>query len=206
MENALDRAVRGQGGATASPRQVRALIAAARRAYGVQRRAGLVGDGEGFDTWRKGALHDVVGAGAPDSFKAVTQRDYLAALDYFARLGGGEAPAEKEADESDERRRAFWSLKVEEGRCADCFGGEDGVRRYADALFRAIHRRRRHEATARQVWAVIFTLRERAARMRSKTALGARGAEETHSTPPEGSARFPAFSRGFPCIPAEREG
>ncbi len=161
----------------------------------------------GFDAWRRAALHDVVGVAAPDSFKAVTQRDYLRVLAYFRELAGeGGARADRAADE---RRRALWALAVEERMQADAFGGREGARRYADALLARIHRTDRTDragATARQVWAVIFTLRKRAARMRSKTALGARGAEETHSTPPEGSARFPAFSRGFPCIPAGRGG
>lgn len=201
MADAIDRTVRAQGGAPVSPRQVRSLIVAASRAYDVQRRAGLVDDGEGFDTWRKGALHDVVGAGAPDSFKAITQHDYAAVLDYFARLGDGEAHDAGALTSGDERCRAFWSLKVEEGLAGDCFGGEDGARRYADALFRKIHRCARHEATARQVWAVIFTLRNRAARMRSKTAPGTRGAEGVHSARPDRSGRFPAFSRGSSSIP-----
>ena len=83
MANAVDRAVRAQGGAVVKPHQVKAMVLAARRAYKVQSDAGLVDDGVDFDSWRRATLHDVVGAAAPDSFRAVTQRDYAAVLGYF---------------------------------------------------------------------------------------------------------------------------
>lgn len=197
--NALDKAVRAQGGTVVKPHQVKAMILAARRAYDIQAKAGLVDDGTGFDAWRRAALHDVVGAAAPDSFRSVTQRDYLAVLDYFAELAGGRPQAANAADAraGDERARALWALSLEETEAAGAFGSAGEARRYADALLRGIHGTDRDGATARQLWAVIFTLRNRAAARRRKTALGARGAPDVHSAPPEGSERFPAFSRGF---------
>ena len=200
--NALDKAVRAQGGFVVKPHQVKAMILAARRAYDIQAKAGLVDDGVGFDAWRRATLHDVVGGAAPSSFRAVTQRDYRAVMRYFGELagnGGTDAAAQDKA--VDERRRALWALALVEGEVAGAFGGRGEAARYADALFRKIHRCARHEATARQVWAVIFTLRNRAARMRSKTAPGTRGAEGVHSARPDRSGRFPAFSRGSSSIP-----
>ena len=47
MANAVDRAVRAQGGAVVKPHQVKAMILAARRAYKMQADAGLVDDGAG---------------------------------------------------------------------------------------------------------------------------------------------------------------
>ena len=102
---------------------------------------------------------------------------------------------------ADERRRALWALNLEEGRLENYFGGREGARRYADALFGKIHRTDRYAATARQVWAVIFTLRNRAAKGRTRTALESLGASDVPSLPPDGSERFPAFSRAFPAIP-----
>ena len=178
----LGKAVRAQGGAVVKPHQVKAMILAARRAYSEQAKLGLVDDGVGFDAWRLATLHDVVGAAAPSSFRAVTQRDYVAVLRYFLELAG-----EKEVEKlnveklkssnnlstlqpfnsstsrsADERRRALWALNLEEGRLEDHFGGREGARRYADSLFWKIHQTDRLTATARQVWAVIFTLRNRA--------------------------------------------
>ena len=214
MANAVDRAVRAQGGAVVKPHQVKAMILAARRAYSEQAKAGLVDDGVDFDAWRRATLHDVVGAAAPDSFRAVTQRDYAAVMDYFGRLAGDKRAEARRSDTiADEERRALWALNLVEGEVAGTLGGREGARRYADALFRKIHKTDRYGATARQVWAVIFTLRNRAnskrttARpdagaeprhpRRAKTALGARGAAGVHLPPPEGSTRFPAFSRAL---------
>ena len=54
--NALDKAVRAQGGFVVKPHQVKAMILAARRAYDIQAKAGLVDDGVGFDAWRRATL------------------------------------------------------------------------------------------------------------------------------------------------------
>ena len=209
MADAIDKAVRAQGGAVVKPHQVKAMVLAARRAYKVQADAGLVDDGLGFDAWRRATLHDVVGAAAPDSFRAVTQRDYAGVMDYFGRLGGSvvrslgssDHPTTKRPNHQtrneDEVRRALWALGLAEGETARAFGGREGARRYADALFEKIHRTVRSAATARQVWAVIFTLRSRAASRRAKTAIESRGAQGVPLSPPQGSERFPAFSRGF---------
>ena len=214
MADAIDKAVRAQGGGVVKPHQVKAMILAARRAYKMQADAGLVDDGVDFDAWRRATLHDVVGAAAPDSFRAVTQRDYAAVVEYFGRLAGDKRAEARRSDTiADEERRALWALNIVEGEVAGTLGGREGARRYADALFRKIHKTDRYGATARQVWAVIFTLRNRAnskrttvrpdtgadARhpRRAKTALGARGDAGVHLPPPEGSTRFPAFSRAL---------
>ena len=219
MANAIDKAVRAQGGAVVKPHQVKAMILAARRAYVEQAKLGLVDDGVGFDAWRRATLHDVVGAAAPSSFRAVTQRDYAAVMQYFLSLAGEEVVVgsrsrtedvnnstvglglQTTTKSADERRRALWALTLVEGELADAFGSREDVERYADALFQKIHRTSRLAATARQVWAVIYTLRNRAAKRRTRTALGARGASGVPSSPPDGSKRFPAFSRAFPAIP-----
>ena len=118
-------------------------------------------------------------------------------MDLFGCERPGKPGHQDSARRIDEGRRAQWSLGLVEGETADAFGGHEGARRYADALFARIHKTDRYAATAKQVWAVIFTLRNRAAKIRSKTALEARGEAGVHLPPPEGSKRFPAFSRGF---------
>ena len=203
MANAIDKAVRAQGGAVVKPQQVKAMVVAARRAYKVQAEVGLVDDGVDFDTWRRATLHDVVGAAAPSSFRAVTQRDFAAVMEYFGELAGDRPntirPSMLKA--SDERTRALWSLNLVEGEVADALGGRDGARRYADALFAKIHKTDRLAASARQIWAVIFTLRNRAngrrGKTRARTALGARGAAGVSLPPPGPPERFPAFSRAL---------
>jgi hypothetical protein len=162
MADAIDTAVRAQGGAVVKPHQVKAMILAARRAYMEQSKAGLVDDGVGFDAWRRATLHDVTGPAAPDSFRAVTQRDYAAVLAYFGELAGDRRAQRPATPSDDEQARALWTLNLVEGEVAGTLGGRDGARRYADALFAKIHKTNRFAATARQVWAVIFTLRNRA--------------------------------------------
>ena len=215
--SAIDRAVRAQGGAVVKPHQVKAMVIAARRAYAEQSKLGLVDDGVDFDAWRKAALHDIVGAAAPSSFRAVTQRDYAAVMAYFARLAGerfekferfeksgGNNPSNlsnasnvSNLSNPDEVQRALWALNLVEGEVARSFGGREGARRYADALFGKIHRTSRLAASAKQIWAVIFTMRNRAAGRRARTALGARGAAGASLSLPVHSERFPAFSRAF---------
>ncbi len=223
MADAIDKAVRAQGGGVVKPHQVKAMILAARRAYKAQSELGLVDDGVDFDAWRKATLHDVTGGDAPESFRTVTQRDYAAVMEYFGKLGGEERAEARRSDTiktSDAQRRALWALNLVEGEVAEAFtpdgAGESGrgaARKYADALFWKIHRTERSLATPRQIWAVIFTLRKRAKskrttarpdagessrpERRARKGLGARGAAGAPLSPPDGSERFPAFSRGL---------
>jgi len=190
--SAVDKAVRAQGGAVVKPHQVRAMILAAHRAYQQQSKLGLVDDGVDFDAWRRATLHDVVGAAAPSSFRAVTQRDYAAVLAYFGELAGDDAAAQKVTGirTDDERRRALWALEREEWETAEAFGGVDGARRYADSLFEKIHRTSRVVADARQIWAVTFTLRNRA-----------RARAQRPATPKE-RAQGPAVAKAMAGRPA----
>ena len=227
MADAIDKAVRAQGGGVVKPHQVKAMILAARRAYKAQSELGLVDDGVDFDAWRKATLHDVTGGDAPESFRTVTQRDYAAVMEYFGKLAGdrrAEARRSDTARRADDRERALWALNLEEGEVAGAFGGRGEARKYADALFWKIHRTERSLATPRQIWAVIFTLRKRARsklkgseveklkssktfqpfnhstlnpQTRARKGLGARGAAGVPLSPPDGSECFPAFSRGL---------
>jgi len=171
MASVADKAVRAQGGGLVSPLQVKAMITTARMAFAVQKKAGMVDEGVDFDAWRKTNLHDVVGPEGSGSFRAVTQRDYAAVIGYFGDLAGGEASPTGRVKADDERRRALWALDRAENDNAAAFGGVEGARKYADSLLWEIHKTDRQTASARQVWAVIFTIRKRAAARRAKTAL-----------------------------------
>lgn len=221
MADAIDKAVRAQGGGVVKPHQVKAMILAARRAFKVQSELGLVDDGTGFDAWRKATLHDVTGGDAPESFRTVTQRDYAAVLAYFGELAGDEDGSRGGAEErrlkaagttdggpgapeprpdKGEAARALWALDLEEAGLAHLFeGGRGGARRYTDALFWKIHGTERSIASPRQIWAVIFTLRNRARKLaaRHPREKGPRSARSGGGTPvAPGSLR--AFSRVFP--------
>jgi len=179
MASVADQAVRAQGGGLVSPLQVKAMITTARRAFAVQQKEGMVDEGVDFDAWRRANLHDVVGSAASGSFLLVTQRDYAAVIAYFGELAGEENGEWKMENgkklggvrEDDERRRALWALDRAENDNATAFGGVAGARKYADSLLWEIHQTDRQTASARQIWAVIFTIKKRAAARRSKTAL-----------------------------------
>ena len=155
-----DQAIAGQNNQTLTKVQVRDLILAAQSAYHVQQKAGLAD--EPFEIWRRAALHDAAGKG---SFRALTQREYGKALAYFQILAGRKPNVRRAAAKppaADEADRARWSLDNECRRTADTFGSYEGARTYAEALLGRIHRTTMTGATAKQLWQVFFTLRNRA--------------------------------------------
>lgn len=180
-----DLAVAGAASAAATPAEVRRLILAAQSAWRAQRDLGLTDDG--FDAWRKGVLWDTVGQA---SFRALGQRDFGLAMGAFLRLGGkavrtaagsrpagawgraNEAIARRESGPEGDRRRAEWKLREACREAADTFGGESGALAYAESLLRHIHKTSLADATARQIWQTLFTLRSRAAK-RARDAMKA---------------------------------
>ena len=159
-----EQAVQGQGSYPLSNGQKKRLILAAQSAYAVQSRCGLA-DGT-FDEWRRGALADAV---RETSFRAVRQSQFNDVLKYFHELAGRKAMAQSVRDpDTDKRRRALWSLEQVYGEVAEWLGGVDGAKRYAAALFERTHHTTASAATAKQVWSVIFTLRNRAAAKEKK--------------------------------------
>lgn len=93
--------------APVSPKQVRALILEARRAWEAQSRLGFAsGD---FDAWRRGALWD---CRRKTSFRALDQGDFDVALAHFRRLAGDPRGAgEAEAEAAGDLRRALWDFR-----------------------------------------------------------------------------------------------
>lgn len=164
-----DLAIAGQAGGIINKRQVRDLILAATTAYKTQEKLGLAD--EPFDVWRKAALHDACGR---SSYRDVRQGEYGRVLKYLLQLAGKAPTARQAAAKTaaqDEAGRARWQLDREVKEQADAFGSEEGARRYAETLLGRIHKTTWHGATAKQLWQVMLTLRNRAA---SKMRSGAR--------------------------------
>lgn len=165
---ATERAIAAQAAYPLTAAQVRDLILAANRAWKEQRRYGLAD--EPFDVWRRAALHDACGR---QSFRDVRQGEYGRVRSYLERLAGRKAPARRASGKpqaADEADRARWALERECAAQADAFGGLDGAEAYADALLGCIHKTTRGLATAKQLWQVLFTLRNRAATKRRRNA------------------------------------
>jgi hypothetical protein len=152
-------AVQAQGAFFLHKEQVRELILEANAAHRKQKELGLTD--MNFDDWRKTTLWDIV---CKASFRTVNQTEFNKVMDGFMVLSGKRQAHINcsKAKHEDETRRAIWRLKEECKEFASAFGGEDGAMRYANSLMEKIHKVKLADASAKQVWQVIFTLRSRA--------------------------------------------
>jgi hypothetical protein len=158
-------AVEGAAAARVTAGEVRTLILTAQGAWRRQRELGLTDDA--FEVWRKGVLWDAV---RKASFRSLGQREYGVALAAFLRLGGKALPARaavarRETGPEGDRRRAEWKLRRECEAWEDVFGSASGALDYACSVIRDIHKlpqgRELSDATAKQIWQALFTLRNR---------------------------------------------
>lgn len=158
-----DRAIEGARSAPLTAEQRRRLAIAARRAYETQAAVGIV-EGETFDEWRHACVRDATGRAG---LTALTQRDYGPMMARLIELAGGSprrrdwiaAAKPARRDDADRARRA---LKDECAAWAEVFGGAAQADAYATALLAMIHKTDWAGATARQLWQVLFTIRNRA--------------------------------------------
>lgn len=187
MDNA-ERAVKGAAAAGINADEVRRLILAAQTAHKLQASLGLTEDT--FDVWRKGVLWDTV---RRSSFRQLGQAEFGKAMKAFLLLGGKDAPpvrsgavrrfgkwdrtneaiARNESSAEGDRRRAEWCLKKECRDLQEAWDNDEAqAMAYAVVLLRTIHQlpqgRELANATAKQIWAVVFTMRTRARQRLSK--------------------------------------
>lgn len=161
-------AVKGASEALVSKEEIKRLILEAQAAWRTQSSLGLCD--EPFDAWRHGALYDAV---RKASFRAVNQHEFGIALGHFEKLAGKEpntnwgrtnhAIAKREDGPEGDRRRAEFCLRRECDTVKDAFNSDPGqALAYALVLLRKIHKVTLDKATGKQVFQVIFTLRNRA--------------------------------------------
>jgi hypothetical protein len=196
-----DVAIAGAAAADLNADQRQRLARCALRAFKAQEALGLLG-GTSFDDWRHARVREATGQGG---LRELKQRDYGRVMARMIELAGG-TPSRREwrvaakpavRDDADRARR---KLEDECAALADAFGGEAQAKAYATTLLGRIHKTDWTHATARQLWQVLFTLRNRsrsknrpgcAARpLRPEPCLGASGALEA------ASPVFPAASCG----------
>ena len=169
MNDPTSTAISGAAGSPLSREQKTRLSCAAAAAHRAQIAAGCWSAEDGaFDDFRHGAAFDACGVA---SFRAMQQRHYLPALLHFQQLAGRDVRRRQDAIGADDSRRALAKLRQECADAADCFGGHDAAWNYAEALARKIHKTNLASANPKQVWQVIFTLRNRAAAIRRKGML-----------------------------------
>lgn len=173
-----EKAVSGAAAALVSKDQIRRLILEAGAAHRRQASLGLAD--EPFDAWRHGALYDAV---RKTSFRALGQHEFGLALNHFERLAGkpvstvwgraNHAIALRESSPEGDRRRAEFKLTEACEEVAPAFNGSaEEALAYAVVLLRTIHRTDLPSASAKQLWQVMFTLRNRAASRLRKQARG----------------------------------
>lgn len=201
------RCIDGAAGGLLTSAQRQRLAMLAGRAYDAQIRLGLyTGTPDGF---RHAAVFEHFGK---SGVRALTQADYRYAVRMFLEMAGN-AEFERRTSEvgnplcaprsdfrvpSSDQSRARDALRMECGRQAEAFGGEDGAHAYAVALLRRIHKTDLVGANARQLWQVFFTIRNRS---RSKTRQDApRIARRKggHVARPGAKKRRQGQSPGFP--------
>jgi hypothetical protein len=110
----------------------------------------------GMETaWRHTEQGKAMG-GVRQSLTVATQRDYLILRAHFQRLCGMEAAANKALAQAatDGARRALFLLRAALGRC----GLSEA---YASKICRTQYRCELGEATEKQLWSVIFTIKNR---------------------------------------------
>ena len=164
--NMAETAVQAQGAGVVSRAQVVELLRVANVAWKAQKAAGLTDDD--FDTWRGGTLFDAVQL---SSFRSVRQSEFNVVLALFHKLAGNTIAAmaaEGAGGADDQRRRAAFALKAEIAKCADVLGGVVGATRYAEAIARSKYRASLETLSAKQVWCVFFTIRNRANKKRQE--------------------------------------
>lgn len=157
--NKADKAIAGQGNTSLSKEQNKRLILAASDAWKEQKRVCMCDDS--FDVFRRGGVFDVT---SKTSFRALVQHEFVEVLNYFRELSGKSSVRKTDIVDfakGDERRRALWTLEQTYTELADRYGGAGGAANYAAALFRKIHRCGPDTASAKQIWAVIFTMKNR---------------------------------------------
>jgi hypothetical protein len=195
-----DRAIEGARNTPLTAEQRQRLAIAARRAYAAQDAVGIV-DGETFDAWRHRTVREATGRAG---LTALTQRDYGPMMARLIELAGG-SPRRRDWHAAvkparrDDADRARHALQAECADQAAAFGGPAQAEAYATSLLARIHKTDWMGATARQLWQVLFTLRNRA-RARNRPGCPARPLSPEPCLEPceareAASPRFPGPSR-----------
>jgi len=158
-------AIAAQGARPITAKQLQTLIITARKAYDTQRDLGLADDFGDFDKWRKGQLYYLTENSDKTiaSFRDITQRDYSRVLKHFSEHALMMGTAEKcKTTEQDEYSRAHHAFKKTIDEVAHAFDSAEGALLYAAAIYQDQYRCPLPKATAKQIWRIIFTLKNRA--------------------------------------------
>lgn len=172
--NPIDRAMAGAASAPLSAVQKARVAMAASRAWQLEARPHYDGDayerrdplalspGEALELWRH---EEQAKACGKKHLTACTQADYPALMAHFLRLGGDlvDAGTFEERAALDPRRQAMAKLRDTWGEVRDVI---PNAAAYAGAIARRQFKAGLDDLTAKQLWSLVYTLRNRASARR----------------------------------------
>lgn len=206
-----DAAISGAAAQPLTAKQRQKLAALAAKAWAFQGKIGMW-DGDA-DSFRHAAVFDLCGK---EGVSALCQREYGPACRMFLALSGvkletGNSKLENRNSGLGTRNsgRAAWSAAKDPARDdadrarrklldetfdqASAFGGQPQAQAYAESLLLKIHRTDLAGASARQLWQVLFTVRNRARAKTRRNAQDAPGAAPATTPAENASGAFAGF-------------
>jgi hypothetical protein len=165
MDTHTARAIDGGLNAPLDKRQMGILCMAARSAYDVQEKMGLLDDGEEFDLWRHREQLRVIGV---SSLRVARQRHYRPMLSHWLDLQGRpmQALASRQRGLLDADSQARAKLRQECIEAGEWFGSSADARQYAAGFLR--HKRGVDVdcAHAKDLWHAIYIIRRRVCQLK----------------------------------------
>ena len=165
MDTHTAKAIDGGMNAPLDKRQMAVLCQAARTAFDVHQKMGLVDPGETFELWRHREQLRTIGV---SSLRVARQRHYRPMLSHWMDLQGKpmQAMASRQRGLLDADNQARAMLQSECLEAGEWFGSAADVRQYAAGFLR----HKRHvdigEAHARDLWHAIYIIRRRVCQLK----------------------------------------
>ena len=172
MDEHTRKAMEGAGAHAMSDGQKRELCMLARQAYDQARRSGAAPDPAddgmcattAFNVWRRLRQQEACGIG---SLKEATNQDYLTIKGFWLRQLG----RTPQADKTEARRlgeKVTWAMDRLKRELAAASDVLPGGRQYIEGFLRNKRGVSLEEASVKQIWQAIYTLRRRAGQLRRK--------------------------------------
>jgi hypothetical protein len=165
MDTATHRAIDGGLNAPLTKHQLAVLCMAARQAYDVHTKLGMVDAGEEFDAWRHREQLRCIGLA---SLRVARQRHYRPMMSHWLDLQGRpmQALASRQRATLDADSQARAQLRAECDRAGEWFGSSADALQYVSGFLR--HKRDVDISTAhaKDIWHAIYIIRRRVCQLK----------------------------------------
>ena len=165
MNEPVERAMNGAASAPLSNDQKRDIVLLAKRAFAYQRSKGLLNAAAQEETWRHVQMLLAV---ERRSLTTCVNADFLPLRSHFLRLAGQEERAQATTLKSECEDRT-WALKKLQNECLAASDVMPHAWDYAAGFLRNARGVQINEASAKQLWHAVFTVRRRVQQLRRKT-------------------------------------